>query len=313
MISSSQYLFRLTNNGVEGYLNSELDFVPDGEIAQCGMFHSGLAVARKNGRYGYINMRGKPICAFEYDYCEDFYGYYSIVCKHNEYGLLHVNGNLLTKKLWRSLVYSPWLDGCVRATAKDGAIGWITAEGENVIVPFRRTTVIGDFDEWHWAFVEENESRYFVDMNWRIVCRPKYKIVDPFGGDLCIVTDENGRYTFCTRIGTPAMDRWFSNAKPFREGVFVVESDGKWGGVDREGHTIVPFIYDSMEPFENGLSLVVRNGLWGMVSLGGHEFVPCMFSSDPFFVNGIVFAFESSGLVAFRPPDFKHPILEVPK
>src|SRR5690554_1768915 len=58
------------------------------------------------------------------------------------------------------------------------------------------------------------------------------------------------------------------------DGTAIVKSGGKFGIIDAQGNTVIPFEYDYAEPFSNGISLVSRNGLKGYIDTKGAIVIP---------------------------------------
>ena len=57
----------------------------------------------------------------------------------------------------------------------------------------------------------------------------------------------------------------------FSEGLAVTEQEGKYGFVDRDGRTVIPFRYDWADAFDEGLALVRQNDLFGLIDKTGRE------------------------------------------
>lgn len=57
----------------------------------------------------------------------------------------------------------------------------------------------------------------------------------------------------------------------FYEGLAAAEQEGKYGYVDRDGKTVVPFRYDWADAFDEGLALVKAGDLFGLIDKTGRE------------------------------------------
>jgi hypothetical protein len=70
-----------------------------------------------------------------------------------------------------------------------------------------------------------------------------------------------------------------------------VESDGKFGYIDKTGKLVVPTIYDSSEPFSEGLASVLLSddgdGLWGYIDKAGKMVIKPQFASAAPFSEGL--------------------------
>jgi hypothetical protein len=57
----------------------------------------------------------------------------------------------------------------------------------------------------------------------------------------------------------------------FQEGLAAVEKEGKYGYVDRENRTVIPFRYDWADAFDEGLAVVKQGELFGLIDKRGNE------------------------------------------
>lgn len=111
----------------------------------------------------------------------------------------------------------------------------------------------------------------------------------------------NGKYgLFVNGVNLTGMI--YSNAGLYNDGIIAFESNGKWGYLDSEGRTVIPFIYDSIwgynplggkyTPYEssNGCVSVCKDKKYGVVKNDGTEIVPLIFDDITPVVNGMAFA-----------------------
>lgn len=64
----------------------------------------------------------------------------------------------------------------------------------------------------------------------------------------------------------------FEGIMQYSEGLVAVRKNGKWGFVDEQGKTIIPFIYEGASYFSNGVALVVLEGKRGYIDKAGNFF-----------------------------------------
>ncbi len=65
------------------------------------------------------------------------------------------------------------------------------------------------------------------------------------------------------------------------------EDNGKWGFVDNNGKTVIPFIYDYAEDFSEGLAAVRQNYSWGYIDPSGKTIIPFEYAGAWDFINGL--------------------------
>jgi hypothetical protein len=88
----------------------------------------------------------------------------------------------------------------------------------------------------------------------------------------------------------------FEDLHVFSDGRAAVKRDSKWGYVDENGETKVPFLYDEAEDFEEGLAAVARGETWGAVNRSGKIVVPMTFDWVQGFSEGLSAVFENDRL-----------------
>lgn len=68
----------------------------------------------------------------------------------------------------------------------------------------------------------------------------------------------------------------------------------KWGAIDRDGNTIIPFIYDRISAHSEGLAAVKQNGLWGYVDVtDGTCTIEPQYTAVGDFCNGLALAIQN--------------------
>lgn len=126
----------------------------------------------------------------------------------------------------------------------------------------------------------------YADTEGHLVIEPQYVWAGDFGegraavavaapgdeqGTLMGLIDREGR-----QVIAPIYDDLSWDGSRFA----YVERDGRYGCLDRMGHTIVPLQYDWMGEFDYGYALIRRSDGWGYVSEQGEEATPGAMYAD---------------------------------
>lgn len=101
---------------------------------------------------------------------------------------------------------------------------------------------------------------------------------------------EGAKYGFINHILRLEIALVYENASDFSEGLAAVKKDGKWGYINEEGVTVIPFELDSCASadamkndssfsFRNGLAPVCKNGTFGIINKNGETVVDFVFMS----------------------------------
>ena len=73
-------------------------------------------------------------------------------------------------------------------------------------------------------------------------------------------------------------------------GLASVSKEGRYGAIDINGRTVVPFKYDVLWPFSEGLAAFELGGRYGYVDATGKELIPAKFVAATGFSNGFAIA-----------------------
>lgn len=212
-------------------------------------------VIEKDGKYGLIDSNGKLVISPEFDSietCTCYEGYIATV-KEGEYytTTYHIDSN--NQKLW---TYSHTCDGFSGYAYKwNDASSTLSAEevGSEGAYPASIVPVLPETAE-----ITDGSSD-----------TEKYALVN------------NGK----------AVGKGYNGAGVFTGGVAAVQSDGKWGYVNSEGKTVIPFEFSAIEgynalkgendtPYESseGYITLSKDGKFGIYSSEGKQIIPCQYT-----------------------------------
>jgi len=125
--------------------------------------------------------------------------------------------------------------------------------------------------------VRKNISR--AEFCWRSDARSGYWALFermPDGGEICEVTDEQGRGIFAERNYT---DVKFPSFEGGVEELFCLKKEGRWGLVTREEQVLIPFEWDDICPPRHGMVSVCKEKRWGLLQTDGEVWVPVQYEA----------------------------------
>ncbi|MDR7869759.1 MAG: WG repeat-containing protein [Tissierellaceae bacterium] len=70
----------------------------------------------------------------------------------------------------------------------------------------------------------------------------------------------------------------------------VQDPNGKWGAIDINGKTVLPFTYENLRVFTEGVASFSRDGKYGFIDINGKEVIAPQFDDVSAFTNGIAVA-----------------------
>ena len=114
----------------------------------------------------------------------------------------------------------------------------------------------------------------------------KYDWVSDFREGLAVV-ELNGKLGYINKSGKEIVPPKYDEAKFFHEGLAPVKLNGKWGYINKSGKEVVPPKYDYVWDFKEGLADVELNGKQGFVDKSGKEVVPLKYDNVWFVEEGL--------------------------
>jgi hypothetical protein len=259
-----------------------------------GLYHEGLAVAKKDGKYGYLDINGNIVIPFIYDIAFDF-----------ENGIANVqspNENSCVKH------YTGYIDKTGREVIPIKFNGFRTAYGDGELV--LAFIGVGKNSDW-WLVnmknyqvlsltsydncndpsdglvgVSKNGVWGFINIEGQVVVPFLYDEVKSFSEGLAAVK-KDGKWVFIDRTGTEVISEASQHYAVFSNGLAPIERDGKWGFMDKTGAVIVGFKYDGVREYMEGIAAVEINGKWGLVDSFGNEITTLIYDEALYTTNGL--------------------------
>ncbi len=287
-------------------------------------FAEGLAAVKRGDKWGYIDQSGDVRIGFQYDRAHSFsegkalvekhvkengyvYRYYYIITPDNKSTQLKFEESSFSNGDGYFKDNGGWLDEMFDTTFYNGFI----------LVPADSPSGTFVFDKYGQAFDESvflptegtlSKYNHYSDIN-----KEEYTMLfdnlgfisgRPFNQGMAPVAfenskDKNGYYfTFLKRNGTlwtgPKFYDYYVNDSSASYRIFndnslasIMNAEGKWGAVNKDGKTILPFKYDNLKVFTDGVASFSRNGKYGFVDIHGNEVIPPQFDDTSAFVNGL--------------------------
>lgn len=112
------------------------------------------------------------------------------------------------------------------------------------------------------------------------------------------------KYGYIDKTGKVAIELQFEDARDFKNGFACVKKDGKWGYINTVGETVIPFEYSEAYG-SDGLSFVAGKDVDGATKFGaidadGNTILPFIFEDMSNPVNGLVYAFCNKELYSME-------------
>ena len=235
---------------------------------------SGFAVIKRDNKYGYIDKEGNIIKDFEYSYASDFNNNIAIAEKNGKYITLYSNGTEIKEydfiiknfKVNKNLFLED-----LEVIEKDNKEGYINKNMEIIINP--KYDFASEFHEG-LAIVENNNNFYIVDKTGKELFDLQKVSVDTndyFSDDLLVVKYNNK----CAYINKSFkfVSNIYDEASTLKNGMGLVNKNGKYGFIDKSGKLVINLIYDEATDFADDVVIVKKNEKYGIINKQGQEVV----------------------------------------
>lgn len=164
--------------------------------------------------------------------------------------------------------------------------GFYTRTGQEVIPPSYENRSV--WQEGALAVEKPDKKIIFYKEDGSLISNQSYEQVSDFKNSMAIVKS-NGKYGYLSLDGKEIAPV-YQEARYFDDkGLAPVRDKGRWGVVDRDGHTVIAPTYKEAGPsFSDGLLAVEDNhNRWGFIDGKGNEVVQPMYKSViPVFTEG---------------------------
>ena len=245
-------------------------------------FSEGLAPAMIGGKYGYIDRSGALTIGPQFDCAGDF-----------RFGVAIVNMNCVINRAGEVIFQckedgevSEFVDGIARVSETGGYWDhayFIDSSGQPLLEDHDGDDDSGfadmydaaeDFSEGFglvagsyaftnggqlWPLRRYGDRKYstrlygYIDKHGKIKMTPQFHSARPFRDGLAVVDlNGNGKYGFVDTTGTLAIEPRFAQAHDFVNGLARVKEDkegGKWGFIDKTGNVVIPFQFDQRDAY----------------------------------------------------------------
>ncbi len=257
--------------------------------------NSDLSVFRSSsGKFGFKNNYGEVVIPPVYDLAKDFseglaavntgqeWGYdqlgYPYTVDDGKWGFINEKGEVVIPITFRSVTsFSEGIAGVDNRLYidKTGEVEFTLEKYYDEIYPF-----VGGV-----ALVARNKQYGYIDHSGKEVVLSVHskKIIESTPVDQLINEtrhtlspfDSSGKWGYKNSNGEIVIDAIYNVACTFSDDLALVERDGHWFYIQKDGSQSTPFLtYDHTENFANGYARVRSGNKWGYIDKTGKEVVP---------------------------------------
>ena len=310
------YAVKDSSEGIQSTTNESKNIDFQYELA--GLFKSGVAPAKKNGRWGLLDTDGKWLVSPKYlDMGRMEEGLLPVSQEPDKFAFMDASGKLLTDFKYNKVHYfSEGLAG-VKMGEKWGFIdksgdlkikanydsirsfkkgfapvkvnkkwGYINKYGKWLVKPIYNAAY--SFTDDGFAVVAVRNKRGFINLKGRFIIKPSYRRVQRFSEGVAPVSKVKGSWFFINKENKPLFSKQFVEVRIFSEEITaVMNSEMQWGYLNKSGKLLIPFQFDKAYDFKEGLALVKKGNKRGYIDKQGNIVIPLIYDDAFRFSEGL--------------------------
>ena len=221
-----------------GYVDRQGEWRLRGRFRRVRPFHNGLApVVDANNRHQLIDREGVNALPTSYQNLK-WAGTWPVVVRHDrEWYFVGRGGGRALGGTFKLMEPSP--EGITIASPNKKTWRFLNADRETLFeVQAKRVLAVSNSA----AAVHQDGRWHFVDMTGQPIGDQGFKkIVEPgFVEGMAGVFDDQGKLGYIDKTGASAIAHRFDDGEPFRDGLAVVQSEGEWVYINRDGEVVWP-------------------------------------------------------------------------
>ena len=291
-----------------GYLRPDGSWAIPPQFEFARPFAEGVASVRRDGSMGYIRPDGSEALPLRYQSAGEFEKGRSEVKTDTGMGVIREDGSFVIEPRFEFSWRDEWKGRDIfRTDGNDGRHALFDFDGNMLLSPQDDDIFATDFG----LLVVEREGRWGIATeDGQFIVPPEYRSIDGFDeyGWARANRGEDGPTVFFDRAGEVAFAPDVDCAESFYGGLAAARRDGKWGTIDREGRTVLPFRFDGVGTYCDGLFSVFeahasacsddsdfQDGDWFFVDRRGEPVFSDRFDAVANFEDGIAWCEAKGG------------------
>lgn len=267
-----------SSNGLWGYRNIRFNtIVIEPKFSSANDFSEGLAAVSTTSiltgpKYGFINEQGKLIVPTKYLYVSTFSeGLAAVRVQSGKVGYIDKTGKEVIPAMFDNA--NNFSEG-LAAVMQNKKVGYIDKTGK-VVIPFLY-----------------DGANPFLNQFAVVQLDKQYIQIDKFGNELPQITPYGYADRKAKKIVIPAKGYLSGNGFT-ADGIAIIRyyKEPLYGGINKNGETIIPFKYSSLRRLDNGLYCFWKSGFGdGIVNNQGRELINAKFNFIGNYTNKLAIA-----------------------
>ena len=260
-----------------GFIDEKSKVVIEPKYDWVEQYSEGLALVGKNEMAGYINKRGKENVAIKYTDGATFTGGHAWIELDGKYGLVNSHGSLVLNAVYENI--GNFSESRIYVQ-KDGKYGFYNSKMKLVIE--HQYSSVSDFRSKR-SIVELNGKKGVIDLLGAYIIPMNYDQIIYQEKEQTYLLEIDGKFGMMNRNGDTIIDFKYDLLSNIRENRILFSAEGKYGYLNYKGREVVSPEHDfdskvnTYGTFENGVAKTKSKGKFGLIDTSGNKVYPHIF------------------------------------
>ena len=250
---------RVKNNNGWGVINTKGKEVIKPEYDTIYPLIHNYRVTEKSSKYGLINIFGKVTIPCKYDEFSTYMdnGYFPFKL-HDKWGFVSEIDDILVQFIYDSIAL---IEDSVFVAKLNGFEGLFDYTGKTLVEPQYDRILYRIFSDGNVSFAKKGDNYAIINSKNELVSKCEYSdLAIPHGEYLTISSYNYDRFCLVNwETGEVKIPYGYDELGDYNEGVIYACKNDKYGYINPDNKTVIPFIFDAAEDFSEGLALVGIN------------------------------------------------------
>lgn len=240
-----------------GYVDSSGKTFLEFSYEEVTTFQNGYAVVKNDGIYMLIDENGyrNALDKNRLDKVENISAYAIVGIKEGKYGIYSRTFQQLTENEFDGIYMN---ENGTYFVKKDDRWALLDENFKSITDYIFKDVAVnsrGQAFNGKYAMVQDEKGYYLIDSEGKELYEMRFVNAKGFEGDLCAVSNANGKWGFADMDGEVIIDYQYVDAYSFSDHVAAVQYAGQWGYINYDNTMVIDAEYVQGYPFVQGKAI----------------------------------------------------------
>lgn len=281
-----------------GYIDDKGKVVIEPQFSAASEFRDGFAaVGVKDGdkiKYGYITRTGSYLIRPQFDLAKPFNNGYAEIANHTgdgyAFGVVDKSGKIIIEPRYMMIEMSDYniRRGYIIVRSDDRFAVYSLGNGKMTDMKYDFVTVLEHYVELRSS--ESGKALYGLILPNGKVIEPTYDWIHYYAGvdNVLAMVEKDGKFGLLARDGSYILDLKYDQIRGMDRGTGIVQLNGRYGFLLPNGKMLTAIEFEETSTFVRGVAYVKKDGRWGLLKIDGTWLVEPKYDQVTMLENEII-------------------------